>query len=51
LNIENSIIFINDKDKTEEVVECYEIEDDKIDAIDDEIKLIKNNLDKSKINL
>lgn len=32
MNIENSIIFINDEDKTEEVVDCYKIEDDKIEV-------------------
>jgi len=32
LNIENSIIFINDEDKTEEVVDCCQIEDDKIEV-------------------
>lgn len=32
MNIENSIIFINDEDKTEEVVDCCKIEDDKIEV-------------------
>lgn len=32
MNIENSIIFINDKDKTEEVADCYQIENDKIEV-------------------
>ncbi|BCZ45903.1 hypothetical protein psyc5s11_19700 [Clostridium gelidum] len=32
MNIENSIIFINDEDKTEEVAGCYQIEDDKIEV-------------------
>jgi len=32
LNIENSIIFINDEDKTEEVVGYHQIEDDKIEV-------------------
>lgn len=35
MNIENSIVFINDEDKTDEVVDCYQIDDDKI-----EVKLI-----------
>ncbi|OOM78356.1 hypothetical protein CLPUN_19650 [Clostridium puniceum] len=32
MNIENSIIFINDEDKTEAVINCYQIEDDKIEV-------------------
>ncbi|EKQ57342.1 MULTISPECIES: hypothetical protein [unclassified Clostridium] len=31
MNIENIIIFINDEDKTEEVVDCYQIKEDKIE--------------------
>lgn len=31
MDIENSIIFINDEDKTEEVVDCYLTEDNKIE--------------------
>ena len=30
MNIESGIFFINDEDKTEEVVDCYQIEDNKI---------------------
>lgn len=32
MNIENIIIFINDEDKTEEVAECYQTEDDNIEV-------------------
>jgi hypothetical protein len=32
LNVENIIILINDEDKTREVAECYQIEDDKIEV-------------------
>lgn len=32
MNIENSMFFINDEDKTEEVVDYYQIEDDKIEV-------------------
>lgn len=32
MNIENIIIFIKDEDKTEEVAECYQIEDDKFEV-------------------
>lgn len=32
MNIENSIIFINDEDKTEEIAECYQTEDNKFEV-------------------
>jgi hypothetical protein len=32
LNIENSIIFINGKDKTEEIAGCYQIDENKIEV-------------------
>lgn len=32
MNIENNVIFINDEDKTEEVVDFYQKEDDKIEV-------------------
>lgn len=32
MNIENSIILINDEDKTEEIVDCYQSEEDKLEV-------------------
>lgn len=32
MNIESGIFFINDKDKTEEVVECHQLEDNKFEV-------------------
>lgn len=32
MNIDNIIIFVNDEDKTQDIVECYQVENDKIEV-------------------
>ena len=45
MNIENGIFFINDEDKTEEVLDCYQIEDNKkrLEEVDQIGNLFKNS--------